>query len=262
MTSAWQDLSNRELHSAINSLTPWQTAEGLAALLELARRTLNADSTSWLITFSGDYGRDTPVIDWMEGWKVMDVAHWQTGREEYWQYVDACQIRIREAGVLTPLTVEAIRHVGSHRCHRLSQLEQSAGQNDGRGRDRLSGVYHLNNRAESYLLADRTEGNFSDSENHALMELILSFPRLQHWLMLERGLARQCERPLSPRQQQLVHLLLQPFNKAEIAERMGLAQSTVHSYTIALYRNFHVGSRHELMSLWLSAPQDATTTKK
>ena len=266
MTSDWQDLTNRELHACINSISPWQTRQGLDALLELTKRTLNADSTSWLITFSGHYGRDTPVIDWMEGWKVMDVAHWQTDREAYWKYVDACQAELQQAGGLSPLTIEAIRHVGEHRCHRLSQLAKTgaANHNAGRHRDRLSAVVSLNANAESYLLVDRTEGIFSDNESRDLMDLMLSFPRLHHWLMLERGLTCQCERPLSPRQQQLVHLLLQPLNKADIATRMGLAESTVHSYTMTLYRNFQVGSRPELMSLWLASPAcpDFPTTKK
>lgn len=250
VTPAWQNLSHRELHSIINSISPWQTGQGLQALLELARRALNADSTSWLMTFSGHYGRDTPVIDWMEGWKVMDVAHWQIDTQAYWQYVDDCQTRFKETGTISPLTRESIQYIGTHRCHRLSELKDF--QQDNSARDRLLGIRSLNTKAESYLLADRTGTTFSDSDSRELLELIRTFPRLHHWLMLERGLATQCERPLSPRQRELAHLLLQPLGKADIAQKMGLAESTVHSYIMALYRNFQVGSRPELMSLWLA----------
>lgn len=256
MTSRLHDLSHRELHTTINTISPWQTDLGLAALLELARRELKADSTSWLIVFSGQYGRDTPVIEWMDSWKVIDVDHHQLSRDEYWQYVDYCQQLAKKTGSISPLTRQAIHSVGTHRCHRLSGLNttDTAYHHHHGNRDRLVGIYNLNSNAESYLLADRETGQLSETDSKQLLEILLTFPRLQHWLMLERGLAAQCKRPLPPRQTQLAHLLLQPLGKADIAREMGLAESTVHSYIIALYRNFQISSRPELMSLWLDLP--------
>ncbi|MQX51693.1 helix-turn-helix transcriptional regulator [Alcanivorax sediminis] len=262
MTSIWQGYSDQALYSCINSLAPWHTDRALQALLELARRTLNADSTGWLIAFRGDYGRDTPVIELLDSWKVMDVAHNQLTRDEYWTRSKDYQALATEKGELDPLTLQAIEHTGQHRCHRLSQL----GDDDDAPHwvrtehfsrfdihDRLLGIHHLHAGTESYLIANRDKGSFGDHDSQSLLALMKTFPRLHYWLMLERGLADQCERPLSPRQRQLVHLLLQPLGKTEVAERMGLAQSTVHSYTMALYRNFNVSSRPELMSLWLAS---------
>lgn len=59
------------------------------------------------------------------------------------------------------------------------------------------------------------------------------------------------ERPLSPRLRQTLDLLLLGRSEKQIAERCGLAKSTVNEYVAALYRRYGVCGRAELMAKFL-----------
>ncbi len=56
---------------------------------------------------------------------------------------------------------------------------------------------------------------------------------------------------LSPRQQQTLRHLLAGDSEKQIAHKLSRSQHTVHSYVKAIYRNFHVSSRGELLSLFV-----------
>ena len=49
----------------------------------------------------------------------------------------------------------------------------------------------------------------------------------------------------------VLNLLLTEAGEKQIAERLGLAVSTTHSYITGIYRKFGVRGRAGLMSLWL-----------
>jgi DNA-binding CsgD family transcriptional regulator len=59
------------------------------------------------------------------------------------------------------------------------------------------------------------------------------------------------KRPLSPRLRQTLDLVLLGNSEKQIANRLVLAQSTVHEYVTALYRRYRVSGRAELMALFL-----------
>ena len=59
------------------------------------------------------------------------------------------------------------------------------------------------------------------------------------------------DRPLSPRLQQILDLLLSGSSEKQIAEQCGLAKSTVNEYVGALYKRYGVSSRAELMAKFL-----------
>jgi DNA-binding CsgD family transcriptional regulator len=56
---------------------------------------------------------------------------------------------------------------------------------------------------------------------------------------------------LSPRQQQTLRHLLAGDSEKQIAEKLSRSPHTVHTYVKAIYRNFRVSSRGELLSLFV-----------
>jgi DNA-binding NarL/FixJ family response regulator len=56
---------------------------------------------------------------------------------------------------------------------------------------------------------------------------------------------------LSPRQQQTLRHLLAGESEKQIAQRLSRSPHTVHTYVKAIYRNFRVSSRGELLSLFV-----------
>lgn len=68
--------------------------------------------------------------------------------------------------------------------------------------------------------------------------------------ILERGLAL-ASAPLAMHERKVLELLLTDASEKQIADRLGLAVSTTHSYVTAIFRKFGVRGRAGLMSLWL-----------
>jgi DNA-binding CsgD family transcriptional regulator len=71
---------------------------------------------------------------------------------------------------------------------------------------------------------------------------------------LGRGLARSGDPgivALSPRRRQVLAGLLEGLAEKQIAGRLGLSRPTVHDHVTDLYRYFDVGSRGELLALFL-----------
>lgn len=58
-------------------------------------------------------------------------------------------------------------------------------------------------------------------------------------------------RPLSPRERDVLRLLLTGASEREIARSRGVTPATTHQYVAAVLRNFGAHSRAELMSQWL-----------
>ncbi|MFL9883354.1 PAS domain S-box protein [Paraburkholderia agricolaris] len=56
---------------------------------------------------------------------------------------------------------------------------------------------------------------------------------------------------LAPYERKVVELLLTEATEKQIAERLGLAASTTHSYITGIFRKYGVRGRAGLMSLWL-----------
>ncbi|SDS41575.1 helix-turn-helix transcriptional regulator [Pseudomonas oryzae] len=69
--------------------------------------------------------------------------------------------------------------------------------------------------------------------------------------MLNQGLLLSST-PLAPHELKVLELLLTDATEKQIAQRLGLAVSTTHSYVTNIFRKFGVRSRAGLMSLWLS----------
>jgi PAS domain S-box-containing protein len=61
---------------------------------------------------------------------------------------------------------------------------------------------------------------------------------------------------LAPHEQKVLELLLSDATEKQIAEKLGLAVSTTHSYITGIFRKFGVRGRAGLMSLWLQPLRD------
>lgn len=61
----------------------------------------------------------------------------------------------------------------------------------------------------------------------------------------------QLQARLAPHESRVLQLLLTEAAEKQIAEQLGLATSTTHSYITGVYRKFGVRGRAGLMSLWL-----------
>lgn len=70
-------------------------------------------------------------------------------------------------------------------------------------------------------------------------------------ILLSHGLLAASS-PLTRSEGVVLGHLLAGGTEKEIALRRGLAASTIHQHVLGIYRKFGVGSRAELMSLWLS----------
>jgi DNA-binding CsgD family transcriptional regulator len=56
---------------------------------------------------------------------------------------------------------------------------------------------------------------------------------------------------LSPRLRQTLACLLEGDSEKQVAARLGLSQPTTHQYVTALYRHFGVGSRAQLLAMFM-----------
>jgi DNA-binding CsgD family transcriptional regulator len=88
-------------------------------------------------------------------------------------------------------------------------------------------------------------------------------------LLLPRPFGAMTGKDLSPRMRQTLRLLLIGNQEKEIARHLNLSRNTVHVYVKALYRQYHVSCRGELLSKFLRPmagedlpEEDALETKR
>ncbi len=240
------------------------TAAMLQDYLEYVRIKLDASITSWVCAYRGKYVDEVWKAELFDGWKIMDnIVHTDCNQdlvkfqEEYFQ-------KARTHGV-DPLTMHALQQAGKTRTHRYVEVFSSyqewqehwvnrdfiLDQNIG---ERMLGIFTLDEEAESYIVIERPPGDrpFSQADEDILMYCLIEFPRLHYWLFLERGLLKINKRPNSPRQRELIPLILSGMPEKQIADTLELSKTTIHGYIQDIYRNYDVRSRYELMSLWLA----------
>lgn len=68
--------------------------------------------------------------------------------------------------------------------------------------------------------------------------------------ILDRGLAHASV-PLAAHERRVLELLLTDASEKQIADRLGLAITTTHSYVTGIFRKFGVRGRAGLMALWI-----------
>jgi DNA-binding CsgD family transcriptional regulator len=112
--------------------------------------------------------------------------------------------------------------------------------------------YRVSDLAESHFRVEyKNEANvFCRLKIDEIASLLLGFPKLHRWLLLERGLIQPSSRPLSPREKEVLQLVLGPKSETQIANELCLAKGTVHNHITKLYSVYNVSSRYQLLQLW------------
>jgi len=255
----------------------WNEAEHIAAInacgvdemdIMVARyqtyleQLLSGMNVMWVAAYKRPFGRKLWYVELMNDWKVMDlitpISMDTTFEDEYKSYFKEAL----DNNSIDPQTAYGVEQAGKTRVARIGdaiawdewqshwmyQRLQSVGVGE-----RMLGTFTLDETAESYFTIDRAIGQpaFTQADADRFYHAIKLFPRLHYWLFLERGLVTPARTPLSPRQREVLRLLLKPLSEQEIAEQLSLTKGTTHNYVIELYKVFQVSSRYELMQLWL-----------
>lgn len=255
-------VSINSISHEINLAGVTETQRAIRLYQEYICERLDAKGVTWCALYKGPYGKASWHTNVMNDWKVFDMI-FPVGIE-----VDIDEVRAKfyakaqQNGGFGPGINLAMNAVGSTRAHLIEEaillekweqhwecqllLKQGVS-------DRMSGAYYLSDISESHVWVDRGLGKprFNESDKKELVQIMNRFPRLHRWLMLERGLLEPASRPLSPREREVVQLLLSPLSEVQIADKLNLATGTVHNYIMGIYRAFGVSGRYQLIQIWL-----------
>jgi len=119
--------------------------------------------------------------------------------------------------------------------------------------DLMYAALPLGEDAESWLCFERigpTVECFSEVEQGILMYAVRPLTWFQQQVMLFHGV-KLAGQSLLPSERRVLTALLTDSSEQEIADMLGLAPSTVHTYSTRLCRKFNVRGRTGLMALWL-----------
>ena len=250
------------LIAQIHACNARDTGKMIALYQQYLEQILSGFQPTWIAAYKGDFGRKLWHVKLMDGWVVADaifpVGNDKQFTAEIKQYFKAAL----EKGGIDPQMTFSIKNVGNTRVARTGDAVSAEewSQHWMRERllnegvsDRMVGTYTLNDCAESYIIIDRAVGEepFSEQDAQNFYQALKLFPRLHYLLFLERGLVSPATTPLSPRQQDIVRLLLEPLSEHDIADRLQLTKGTVHNYIVDMYKIFNVSSRYEFVQLWL-----------
>ena len=251
-----------ELEFQLLSISAHETCSSIEIYQRYLQLALNADRITWCAFYRGPFGRSAWYTQVMDDWKVFEIkfpigfdldldevkAKFYAKARKEGGLGEGIKSMVEAAGVTRAQTVEDSMPYEEWGQHWEYELWQKQGIED-----RMSGAFVLSPISESHVWIDRNLGKprFDKQDKEKLVSIMNKFPRLQYWWMLERGLVEPAVHPLSPREKEVLKLLLHPISEAQIAEQLDLAKGTVHNYITGLFKLFQVSSRHELIQLWL-----------
>lgn len=119
--------------------------------------------------------------------------------------------------------------------------------------DRLMGTHTVDEDHESYFAIDRGPDDppFEERERDLLALFLNGVPAFHRELLRSHGLYGATA-ALSPRERDVLRLLLTDKSERAIAEELGLAESTVHQYVVSVLHAFGAKRRISLMAHWLN----------
>jgi ATP/maltotriose-dependent transcriptional regulator MalT len=238
------------------------TAKMVALYQQYLEGLLSGFNVSWWATYKRPFGRALWFIPIMDDWKIVATI-FPVGSDK--KHAEENRLYFREAherGGIDPHLMFVIKNAGDTRVARIEDAisldewrqhwKYERMQDEG-SEERMVATFALSDTAESHFSIDRAVGQaaFTEDDADRFYHAIKLVPRLHYLLFLERGLVAPALAPLSPRHQEVLHLLLEPLSEQAISEKLHLAKSTLHSYVVLLYKNFQVSSRYELTQLWL-----------
>ena len=111
---------------------------------------------------------------------------------------------------------------------------------------------------ESWMVFERSGKdwvNFGEAERQLLDYAVRPTKWFQKQVTLHHGIYL-AEETLTAAERRVLSGLLTEKTEAEIADELGLSQSTVHTYCVRICRKFGVRGRNGLISLWLGETQE------
>jgi DNA-binding CsgD family transcriptional regulator len=234
--------------------------EALEHCLRALARQIGAVNATWVgAAREKDWERKNP-FDPLLGWRphICLTLH----PTDAWQRAHEVAMDAVRHNYMDPQTVALASRFGRNRCLLRDEVVSDRDwKHDRIHREvlaplgishRLIGAAATAPGAESYLIFDRESGGrgFSVRERNLLAFFLRGSTLLHRELLQMHGLLN-ASRPLSPRERDVLRLLLTGVSEREIAGALGLTPATTHQYVVALLRNFGAHSRAELMSQWL-----------
>ena len=109
----------------------------------------------------------------------------------------------------------------------------------------------LKNGASGYLLKGAETGELMDAVRTVASGDVYLYPSMTRKLV--QGYLQQLESEVSPinlltaREREVLHLLVEGYSNKEIADKLVLSASTVHTHRGNIMKKLNLSSRHELM---------------
>lgn len=246
VTALWGELSEIPMANA---------AEASEHCLSSLARILGASNAFWVAAAAGPARCGDPL----HGWRPRAVTRLRSHPGFDQRIADV--VRDMDAHVVDPMTLANAQHIGRTRAFLRAELvddstwDRSVMVNEilrpiGVG-DRLISTVNLGPTHEAHLGLDRDAGErgFGARERDLLQFFLLGSRLFHHQQFLFRGAAQPA---LTPREREVLSLLLTEMTEREIGEALGLTWRTTHQYAASIFRKFGVRGRLGLTALWLS----------
>lgn len=250
------------LVAKINACAADDSMTMLTHYQQLLQDSLSGHQSLWYAAYRGNYGRELWQTKLMKSWKVVDIGFPIGFDGNLAQETRDYFSKAKKSGGIDPQVMLSVESAGKSRVHLLADAVAEDEWDKhwmkqwlerlGVG-ERMVGAFTLSDISESYFLIDRPPESppFTEADRAQFLTLLQDFPRLHYWLFLERGLVPPAQRPFSPREREVLKLLMGPKPETEIADTLKVSKGTVHNYIIDIYKNLGVSSRYELVQLWL-----------
>lgn len=239
-----------------------QVDQACRRLMQTLASWIGADNAGWLAAVRLLH-EEHAARDAMNGWRVKAIQYLYPPTDA--ELLAASRIVKSHNQQPGLTTVAALRGSGAFRVHRLydgfvdlDQLKSTAyyrAYYEAFGvDDRLWVGVPINADAESYFVFDkrRTESRFSQRDAELAAFAIRGLGWFCRQLFYSHGLI-VAQEPLTPKQRQVVQLLLTEKPEKQIAAELGLSPHTTHGYVKEIYRKYGVKGRAGLMAIWLSS---------
>lgn len=250
LTALWRELADAPAA---------ECAAALRHCLERLRQRIGACNATWVGTSrqpKSKLDQNDPLL----GWRIRGVEHLHH-QERRLAFARELASRL-EAGQADPYVAAVVQYAGQTRSHLLHEILSAdtwrnswlvrEGLDEERIDDRLDGVHAFSADCESHFVLDRRRGDrpFGARERDLLYFFMLGSRTFQRELLLSRGLV-DTSSPFSPRERDVLKLLLTDASEKDIARHLGIGHRTVHQHAASIYAKLDVRGRLGLMARWL-----------
>lgn len=248
------------LSNELSEFGPGRVDEARTHCLASLSRLIGASNAYWVGAVRS--ASDAPPDDGLNGWRVKAFEHLES-EPRLQRLLQAASAHLEA----DPLSRHLAQSAGACRAFRREEIvddatwKRSSLYNETvrtRGIEhRLVGAHPLDARVESYIGLDRArhERPFSERERDLLAFFMCGSRAFHHAQAFPYALP---EPLLSPRERQVLGLLLTDRGERAIAAALGLTPRTTHQYVVSILKKFGVSGRVGLMALALGTAECST----